>query len=220
MASGLPVASVPDHRRHHHRSARQGRRRRALPGRQRPASDQLASAARSATEARARAPISRMPRTRPTRRRAGRGVDREVRLARDPLLGFPDASQAVHRVGLLEVPHPGHRHSPGQEAASRLPADRQVRLHGLPHDRRRRSESAPTSPTSGRSARTSRTSPPRTPRNGCVKWITNPHAFRPDSRMPRFYGLTNNNGKEDWPKNYAEIHAITHYLFTKSTPPR
>ena len=52
-----------------------------------------------------------------------------------------------------------------------------------------------------------------------VKWITNPHAFRPDSRMPRFYGLTNNGGKEDWPKNYAEIHAITHYLYAKSTPP-
>ncbi len=52
-----------------------------------------------------------------------------------------------------------------------------------------------------------------------LKWIANPHAFRPDSRMPRFYGLTNNNAKEDWPKNYAEIHAITHYLFAKSTPP-
>jgi cbb3-type cytochrome oxidase cytochrome c subunit len=52
-----------------------------------------------------------------------------------------------------------------------------------------------------------------------LKWITNPHAFRPDSRMPRFYGLTNNNAKEDWPKNFAEIHAITHYLYTKSTPP-
>ncbi len=25
--------------------------------------------------------------------------------------------------------------------------------------------------------------------------------------------------KEDWPKNYAEIYAITHYLFSKSTPP-
>ena len=28
-----------------------------------------------------------------------------------------------------------------------------------------------------------------------VKWIANPHAFRPDSRMPRFYGLTNNGGE-------------------------
>jgi len=51
------------------------------------------------------------------------------------------------------------------------------------------------------------------------KWIANPHAFRPDSRMPRFYGLTNNSAQEDWPKAYAEIHAITHYLYAKSTPP-
>ena len=37
--------------------------------------------------------------------------------------------------------------------------------------------------------------------------------------MPRFYGVTNNDAPEDQPKNYAEIHAITHYLFAKSTPP-
>ena len=52
-----------------------------------------------------------------------------------------------------------------------------------------------------------------------LKWIIDPHAFRPDSRMPRFYGVTNNSDKEDWPKNYAEANAITHYLFTKSTEP-
>jgi len=52
-----------------------------------------------------------------------------------------------------------------------------------------------------------------------LKWIANPHAFRPDSRMPRFYGVTNNSAQEDWPKSYAEIHAITHYLYSKSTPP-
>ncbi|APW63982.1 c-type cytochrome [Paludisphaera borealis] len=52
-----------------------------------------------------------------------------------------------------------------------------------------------------------------------VKWIKNPHAFRPDSRMPRFYGVTNNGAAEDQPKNDAEIHAISHYLFAKSTPP-
>jgi mono/diheme cytochrome c family protein len=53
-----------------------------------------------------------------------------------------------------------------------------------------------------------------------LKWIKNPHAFRPDTRMPRFYGIANNDGKHDWPKSHAEIHAITHYLFAKSTPPR
>ena len=52
-----------------------------------------------------------------------------------------------------------------------------------------------------------------------LKWIIDPHAFRPDSRMPRFYGVTNNSDKEDWPKNYAEANAIAHYLFTKSTEP-
>jgi cbb3-type cytochrome oxidase cytochrome c subunit len=52
-----------------------------------------------------------------------------------------------------------------------------------------------------------------------LKWIKNPHAYRPDSRMPRFYGVTNNSAPKDWPKNHAEIHAITHYLFAKSTPP-
>jgi len=57
-------------------------------------------------------------------------------------------------------------------------------------------------------------------RDWTLKWIKNPHAFRPDSRMPRFYGTSNNNGAGDWPKNHAEIQAITHYLFAKSTPPR
>ncbi len=56
-------------------------------------------------------------------------------------------------------------------------------------------------------------------REWVLKWIKNPHAFRPDSRMPRFYGLSNNGDDKDWPKNHAEIHAIAHYLFTKSTPP-
>jgi cbb3-type cytochrome oxidase cytochrome c subunit len=56
-------------------------------------------------------------------------------------------------------------------------------------------------------------------RDWVLKWIKNPHAFRPDSRMPRFYGVTNNNAPRDWPKNHAEIQAITHYLFAKSTPP-
>ena len=52
-----------------------------------------------------------------------------------------------------------------------------------------------------------------------LKWIKNPHAFRPDTRMPRFYGLTNNDSKDDLPKSHAEIHAIAHYLFARSTPP-
>ena len=57
---------------------------------------------------------------------------------RFPLLGLPDAPQAVHRVDLPEMPHPDHRHPAGDQAAGRISADRQVRMHRLPCDRRRR----------------------------------------------------------------------------------
>ena len=33
-------------------------------------------------------------------------------------------------------------------------------------------------------------------RDWTLKWIKNPHAFRPDTRMPRFYGVTNNDAPE------------------------
>ncbi|SIO67279.1 Cytochrome c [Singulisphaera sp. GP187] len=56
-------------------------------------------------------------------------------------------------------------------------------------------------------------------RDWTAKWIKNPHAFRPDSRMPRFYGVSNNDSPADAPKNDAEIQAITHYLFATSKPP-
>jgi cbb3-type cytochrome oxidase cytochrome c subunit len=52
-----------------------------------------------------------------------------------------------------------------------------------------------------------------------AKWIRNPHAFRPDTRMPRFYDLTNNDHSVDQPKVEAEVHAMAHYLVQKSTPP-
>lgn len=56
-------------------------------------------------------------------------------------------------------------------------------------------------------------------RDWLVKWIKNPHAFRPDSRMPRFYGVSNNHKMDDKPKSDAEVQAIAHYLFAKSTAP-
>ncbi|MFO0909274.1 MAG: c-type cytochrome [Isosphaeraceae bacterium] len=56
-------------------------------------------------------------------------------------------------------------------------------------------------------------------REWLLKWIKNPHAFRPDSRMPRFYGVTNNNAPKDQPKANAEVHAITHYLIAKTSKP-
>ncbi len=61
-------------------------------------------------------------------------------------------------------------------------------------------------------------------------WIKSPRTFRPTTRMPHFYGLSNNNphvlkeeegkrdvktGQEAFPD--AEIDAITHYLFYEST---
>jgi mono/diheme cytochrome c family protein len=52
-------------------------------------------------------------------------------------------------------------------------------------------------------------------------WIHAPREFRSSTRMPHFFGLSNNNeealngtGQEDFPN--AEIHAITHYLLSES----
>ncbi len=53
-----------------------------------------------------------------------------------------------------------------------------------------------------------------------VKWIKNPHAFRPDTRMPRFYEVSNNSAPEDQPKVNAEVQSMAHYLLSQSTPPK
>jgi len=52
-------------------------------------------------------------------------------------------------------------------------------------------------------------------------WIHAPREFRSSTRMPHFFGLSNNNeealngtGQEEFPN--AEIHAITHYLLSES----
>ena len=219
MTEGLRVAPVPDHGRDDRRS--QGARS-CRPGSISTPTARIrstASAARSATAARARAPTSPMRRTRPTTLEQAEEWHEEHGWHEIHFWDYPDAPQAVHRVELPEVPPPGDRHPPGQEAPGGLPADRQVRLHGLPHDRRRGLVRPRSDRRAARSGPTSRTSARRTPRSGSSSGSPIPHAFRPDSRMPRFYGLTNNDDKEDWPKNYAEIHAITHYLFAKSTEP-
>jgi cbb3-type cytochrome oxidase cytochrome c subunit/peptidoglycan hydrolase CwlO-like protein len=57
-------------------------------------------------------------------------------------------------------------------------------------------------------------------REWALKWVKNPHAFRPDTRMPRFYEVSNNLAPEDQDKVNAEVHAITHYLFAVSEPPK
>ncbi|MEI6083270.1 MAG: c-type cytochrome [Verrucomicrobiota bacterium] len=49
------------------------------------------------------------------------------------------------------------------------------------------------------------------------KWLENPTAFRPNTYMPRFWGLDNNIGTPD--RNNAEINAITEFLFNVSETP-
>jgi mono/diheme cytochrome c family protein len=52
------------------------------------------------------------------------------------------------------------------------------------------------------------------------KWLHGPRDFRPDTRMPHFYGLANNTPDvlPDAQKKFpdAEMHAIVHYLFQES----
>ncbi len=52
------------------------------------------------------------------------------------------------------------------------------------------------------------------------KWLQAPREFRPDTKMPHFYGLSNNHPKflpdDQKPYPKAEIQAITHYLFQAS----
>jgi cbb3-type cytochrome oxidase cytochrome c subunit len=52
------------------------------------------------------------------------------------------------------------------------------------------------------------------------KWMQSPSSFRPDTKMPHFYGLSNNSPENlpDDQKRFpdAEISSITHYLMTES----
>ena len=121
---------------------------------------------------------------------------------------------------LPEMPHPDHRYPASDQAAGRLSADRQVWVHRLPRDRRRgRRSAARTFPTSARSGPTSRTSRPRTPRSGWSSGSPTRTRFVPIRGCRGSTALSNNAATEDWPKNFAEIYAITHYLYAKSTPP-
>ncbi len=49
------------------------------------------------------------------------------------------------------------------------------------------------------------------------KWLANPVAFKPNTYMPRFWGLSNNKDTAD--RNAVEINAITEFLFTVSQHP-
>ena len=52
------------------------------------------------------------------------------------------------------------------------------------------------------------------------RWVQSPRGFRPDTKMPHFYGLSNDSkdglpdGQKDFPA--AEIHSIAYYLLTES----
>ena len=54
-----------------------------------------------------------------------------------------------------------------------------------------------------------------------VRWLRSPRDFRPDTKMPHFYGLSNNH-PDVLPKSEqafpdTEIHAVAHYLMTESS---
>lgn len=47
-------------------------------------------------------------------------------------------------------------------------------------------------------------------------WIDDPSSFRPKTRMPKFFGLSNNSSPEDEGRTNIEIHGIVQYLFAHS----
>lgn len=49
-------------------------------------------------------------------------------------------------------------------------------------------------------------------------WLRNPRAVKPATWMPRIWYNSNSNSKEDFPRNEAEINAVTAYLFANTTP--
>ena len=166
MPEGLRRAPVPDHGRDHGRSQGQGRPRRALSRRQRPASDQqlrlhdLPRRPGLGDRLHLRLAHARHPRS---RRRSGR---RSYGWHAIHLWDYPMLPKRFIESSCLKCHHQVTDIPAGQEAPGRLPADRQVRLHGLPHDRRRGLvRPRPDRRAAGR-ARTSRTSARRSPRSG------------------------------------------------------
>lgn len=58
----------------------------------------------------------------------------------------------------------------------------------------------------------------KTTRDWAERWIENPQRFRPETRMPRFFGLTNQHDATAVKFQPVEIAGITEYLFSKSEP--
>jgi len=48
------------------------------------------------------------------------------------------------------------------------------------------------------------------------RWLDSPRSFRPKTRMPHFWGQSNNSSAADTPYSDAEIRGITEYLYSKS----
>ncbi|MBI1748325.1 MAG: c-type cytochrome [Acidobacteria bacterium] len=48
------------------------------------------------------------------------------------------------------------------------------------------------------------------------KWIKDPKSFRPTTRMPKFFDLTNTKTPDDLERNNVEAHALVSYLFSLS----
>lgn len=48
------------------------------------------------------------------------------------------------------------------------------------------------------------------------KWLKNPKSYRPTTRMPRFFDLSNTSSPEDVRRSDAEIEAISAYLFDRA----
>lgn len=51
-----------------------------------------------------------------------------------------------------------------------------------------------------------------------IKWLQDPKAFRPTTKMPRVFHLSNTSSPKDKEKNDAAIEGITTYLLKHSTP--
>lgn len=56
----------------------------------------------------------------------------------------------------------------------------------------------------------------KTNKDWAAKWLKAPLAFRPDTKMPQFFDLSNTSLPEDIKKNNAEIAGIVDYLYKKS----
>ncbi len=51
-----------------------------------------------------------------------------------------------------------------------------------------------------------------------MKWIDDPKAFRPTTRMPRYFHNANNSEPEDVARGQMEVRAMVEFLFSKSEP--